>query len=89
MYESWVAMAIIAAVRVYASTVGANAFLLALVLILALIGLGIPCLSRRTFAGERAGGIQTLSTLAQSGNCFALVDIWKEYDKITITIIFI
>lgn len=81
MYESWVAVTVIAAVCVYASTVGTNAFLLALVLILALVGLGIPRLSRRTFAGERAGSVETLSTLAQSGNCFAFVNIWEGCEE--------
>lgn len=75
MYESRIAVAIIAAVRVYASTVRANAFLLALVPVLALVGLGIPRLSLGAFADKRARSVQTLSTLTQSGNRFALVDI--------------
>lgn len=75
LYESRVAMAIIAAARVYASAIGANAFLLALVSVLALVGIEVPCLSLRTFAGERTGCVQALSALAESGNGLALVDI--------------
>lgn len=52
LYESRIAVAIITAVRVYASTVRTDAFLLALVLVLALVGLGIPRLTRRALAGE-------------------------------------
>jgi len=68
-------MAIIAAVRVYASAIGANAFLLTLVSVSALIGFGIPRLSCGTLASERAGSIEAFSTLAQSRNRIALIDV--------------
>jgi len=68
-------VAIITAVCVYASAVGADALLLALVSVLAFVSLGIPRLSFRTLASERTGSIQALSALTESGNRFALVDI--------------
>lgn len=52
LYESRIAVAVITAVRVYASTVRTDAFLLALVLVLALVGLGISRLTLRTLASE-------------------------------------
>jgi len=75
LYESRIAVAVITANRVYASAVRTDAFLLALVSIFALIGLGISRLSFGAFAGKRAESVQALSTLAKSGNCFAFVDI--------------
>lgn len=50
--KSWIAKAIVAAVRVYASAVRANSFLLALVFVLAGVGFGIPGLAVGTLAGE-------------------------------------
>lgn len=68
-------MAIITAVGVYASAVGANALLLAFVSVFALVGLGIPRLSLGTLAGERAGSVEALAAFAQSRNRVALVDV--------------
>jgi len=68
-------VAVITAVRIYATAICTDALLLAFIPVLALIGLGISRLSRGTLAGKRAGSVQALSTLAKSGNCFALVDI--------------
>lgn len=73
--ESRVTMTIVSADRVYASAIGANAFLLTLVSVLALVGVEISRLSFGTLAHERTGGVQALSTLAESGNRVALVDI--------------
>lgn len=50
--ESRIAKAVVAAVRVYASAVGADPFLLALVFVLARVGFGIPGLAVGTLAGE-------------------------------------
>lgn len=75
LYESRITMAVIAAARVYASSVGANAFLLTLVSVLAFVGLEVPRLSLGTLAHERTGGVDALSALTESGNRIALVDI--------------
>lgn len=75
LYESRVTMAVIAAARVYASAIGANAFLLALVSVLALVGIEVPRLSLGTLARKRTRGVQALPALAESGNRLALVDI--------------
>lgn len=75
LYEARIAVAVIAADRVYASAVRTDAFLLALVPVLALIGLGISRLPLGALANKRAGSVQALPTLAKPGNCFALVDI--------------
>lgn len=50
-------MAVIAATRVYASAIGANAFLLTLVPVLAFVGIEVPRLSLGTLARERTGGV--------------------------------
>ena len=52
LYESRIAVAVITAIRIYASTIRTDAFLLAFIPVLALIGLGISRLSRGTLAGK-------------------------------------
>jgi len=77
-------MTIIATVRVYASAISANALLLTLVSVSALVGLGIPRLSRGTLASERAGSVEAFSTLAQSRNRIAFVDVcMRKRERLT------
>lgn len=78
LYKSWITVTVITAIRIYTSAVGADAFLLTLVPVFALVGFGISRLSRGTLTNKRAGGVETLSALAKSGNRFALVDIWRH-----------
>lgn len=62
--KSWIAKAIVTTVRVDASAVRANSFLLALVFVLARVCLGISGLAVGTLASEGARSVDAFSTLA-------------------------
>lgn len=73
--ESWIAKAVVAAVGVDASSVGADAFFLALVSVFAGIGFGISGFTLGALAGEGSRGVDAFSALAEAWYRLAFVDI--------------
>jgi hypothetical protein len=73
--ESWIAQAKVGTVGVDAPPIQTHVLVFALVLVVALVGVGVARLTFRTLASERTNRIDAVSTGAQVRDGFALVDI--------------
>jgi hypothetical protein len=76
--EAWIAQAKVGTVGVDAPPIQTHVLVFALVLVVALVGVGVARLTFRTLASERTNRIDAVATGAQVRDGFALVDIWTK-----------